>query len=94
MRVQAIACVSCQGLHYHIVSIFQTLNAVAKERLQKIKKGNSEDLENKNFIKILSENITDLNKKIIAQSFSCNQNIKENSSKDVDKKSSKHTNVQ
>ena len=77
--------------------MFQTLNAVAKERLQKIKKGNSflrEDLENKNFIKILSENITDLNKKIIAQSFSCNQNIKENSSKDVDTKSSKHTNVQ
>ena len=77
--------------------MFQTLNAVAKERLQKIKKGNSflrEDLENKTFIKILSENITDLNKKIIAQSFSCNQNIKENSSKDVDTKSSKHTNVQ
>ena len=77
--------------------MFQTLNAVAKECLQKIKKGNSflrEDLENKNFIKILSENITDLNKKIIAQSFSCNQNIKENSSKDVDTKSSKHTNVQ
>ena len=77
--------------------MFQTLNAVAKEHLQKIKKGNSflrEDLENKNFIKILSENITDLNKKIIAQSFSCNQNIKENSSKDVDTKSSKHTNVQ
>ena len=77
--------------------MFQTLNAVAKERLQKIKKRNSflrEDLENKNFIKILSENITDLNKKIIAQSFSCNQNIKENSSKDVDTKSSKHTNVQ
>ena len=77
--------------------MFQTLNAVAKERLQKIKKGNSflrEDLENKNFIKIISENITDLNKKIIAQSFSCNQNIKENSSKDVDTKSSKHTNVQ
>ena len=58
--------------------------------LEKLEKENSflrENLQNRNIIiKILIENITDLNKKIIPQSFSYNQNFAENLNKDVDTK--------
>ena len=47
------------------------------------------------FIDVISfiENVADLNKKIITQSFSYNQYVTENSNKDVDTKFSEDTNV-
>ena len=55
--------------------------------LEKLEKENSflrKNLQDKN-IKILLENIIGLIKKIITQSFSYNQNVKENSNKDGDR---------
>ena len=53
-------------------------------------------MRNKEIIikKTLIENTTDLNKKIITETFCYNQYVMENSNKDVDTKSSEDTNVQ
>ena len=66
--------------------------------LEKLEKENSflkGDLRNKDvIIQTCIENITDLNEKIISQSFSYNQYVTENPNKDVDIKSPEDTNIQ
>ena len=73
--------------------------AVARDcLLEKLEKESSflkGDLRNKDvIIQTCIENITDLNEKIISQSFSYNQYVTENPNKDVDIKSFEDTNIQ